>query len=319
MSLRVLEPDRLEHQLLRRTDVVEDVQRPPVGLRHRRDRLRRELRRRDVQERVGPGRRQLAHLRRDRRVGHLVALARDDLDVRALDRLLEAAQQVLAEAVVLVQHGDLRVRLLGLEELRVGLRLRDVVRLPAGRVRVRLDVSAPVRRAGGDEHVRDLLLVRVVPDRQVVRRPERVEQREHLVLLDQAADVGHRALRLVAVVERDELDLAPVDAALGVLGREARLGARRDARVRRRRAAERVRAAELDRRVGDARRRRGAFTSTACGIVLLTAPAPGRQQQDEQRRHRRQPPHVPSLLACGRTRRAEAAQQADHSRRQTRT
>ena len=174
-------------------------------------------------------------------------------------RLLEAAQQVLAEAVVLEQHGDLGLRLFGLEELRVGLGLGHVVGLPARRVRVRGDVRAPGRGAGGDVQLRDLALVRVVPDRQVVRRAERVEQREDLLLLDQPAGVGDRALGLVAVVERDELDLAPVDAALGVLGREARLDARGDARVGRRRPAERVGAAELDRRLGDARRRRGAL------------------------------------------------------------
>ena len=198
-----------------------------------------------------------------------------------------------------IQHGDLRLWLLGLEELRVGLRLGHVVRLPAGRVRVRLDVGAPGRRAGGHEQVRDLLLVGVVPDRQVVRRPERVEQREHLVLLDQPADVGHRALRLVAVVERDELDLAPVDATRCVLGLEARLGSRGDARVRRSRAAERVRAAELDRRVGDAGRRRGALASTAAAYasVLIAPPAPAPQRQHQhQHRHHRQPPHALSLL-----------------------
>ena len=81
---------------------------------------------------------------RDRRVRDLVALLGDDLDVRALDRLLEAAQQVLAEGVVLVEHRDLRVRLLLLQVVGVDLRLGHVVGLPADRERVRLDVRAPV-------------------------------------------------------------------------------------------------------------------------------------------------------------------------------
>ena len=44
---------------------------------------------------------------RDRRVGDLVALAVDDLDLAALDLLLEALDQALPEVVVLVEDRDL--------------------------------------------------------------------------------------------------------------------------------------------------------------------------------------------------------------------
>ena len=81
--LGVLEPDGREHERLGSADVVEDVQRLPVALGDRRDGLRGELRRRDVQERVGPGAREPADLRRDGRVGDVVALLVGDLDARS--------------------------------------------------------------------------------------------------------------------------------------------------------------------------------------------------------------------------------------------
>ena len=94
------------------------------------------------------------------------------------------------------------------------------------------------------------------------------------------------------------------------------LAPERDARVRRRRAAERVRAAELDRRVGDARRRRRAFTSTACRHrpphrARTRSPAAGRSSAVIVDNHRMLPP-----FRLRPHPRAEAAQQADHSCRQ---
>jgi hypothetical protein len=71
---------------------------------------------------------------------------------------------------------------------------------------------APFRCAGGDVELRHLLLVHVLVDRRVARRAERLEERENLVLLDQLTDHFHRLGRSEAVVERDELDLAAVDA-----------------------------------------------------------------------------------------------------------
>src|SRR5690606_40941236 len=150
------------------------------------------------------------------RVGHLVALLGDDGDAGALDGLLEAAGQVLAEVVVLVEDGDLGVGLLLLEVGGVDAGLGDVVGLPADGPRV-LGVGAPLGCAGGDEHLRNLALVGVVPGGGGGGGAERLEEREHLLLLDQAAGLLDGLGRLVAVVADDDLDLAAVDAALLVV------------------------------------------------------------------------------------------------------
>jgi hypothetical protein len=61
--------------------------------------------------------------------------------------------------------------------------------------------------------VRHLLLVHVLLDRGVRRRAQRVEHQQHFFLLDQLARLLDRLGRVVAVVQRDEVDLAAVDAA----------------------------------------------------------------------------------------------------------
>jgi hypothetical protein len=53
-------------------------------------------------------------------------------------------------------------------------------------------------------------------DGRVGRRAQRVEEEQHFFLLDQLARLLDRLGRVVAVVERDEVDLAAVDAAFGV-------------------------------------------------------------------------------------------------------
>ncbi len=45
---------------------------------------------------------------------------------------------------------------------------------------------------------------------------ERTEHHQHLVLLDQFAGLLDRLRRRIGVVERDEFDLAAVDAAFGI-------------------------------------------------------------------------------------------------------
>ena len=119
---------------------------------------------------------------------------------------------VLAVVVVLHQHRDLGVLDVGQQMLGVDHALGVVVGLEAHRPRELLGL-APLRRAGRDEEMRHLLLVDVLVDRRVGRRAQRVEQAEHLVLLDELARHLDRLGRRVAVVERDEGDLAAVDAA----------------------------------------------------------------------------------------------------------
>ena len=74
----------------------------------------------------------------------------------------------------------------------------------------------PLGGAGGDEQLRHLLGVHVFLDRRVRRRAQRIEDEQHLVALHQLARLLDRLGRAVAVVIRDEIDLAAVDAAFGV-------------------------------------------------------------------------------------------------------
>src|SRR5205807_7466327 len=122
-----------------------------------------------------------------------------------------------------------------------------VVRLPADRPRVLLVVASPRRGAGGDEELRHLRLVQVVPNRGLRLGAEAANEREDLVLLYQLARELDGVRGVVAVVEDLEADLAPVDAALAVLAlagidpAEVCGHPAGDRRVRRRRTAERER------------------------------------------------------------------------------
>ena len=104
----------------------------------------------------------------------------------------------------------------------------------------------PLVGAGGDEQLRHLVVVQVALDRGVGRRAERIEQHQHLVLLDQLAHLFDGLRRAVAVVAADEVDLAAVDAAL--LVDHGEVGGLRlaDGAVARSRAAVRHGVADLD-------------------------------------------------------------------------
>ena len=86
---RVVEAGRRQHRADRRRHVVQVVHRLPAEVGGLADRLRGELRRRDVEEHVGARALQRHHLAVDRRVGDLVAGLRDD------HRLRLVAQPVL--------------------------------------------------------------------------------------------------------------------------------------------------------------------------------------------------------------------------------
>src|SRR5262249_40718678 len=83
-------------------------------------------------------------------------------------------------------------------------------------------------------------------DRGVGRRAERIEGREHLILLDELAYHLDGLRRAVAVVPGDEVDLAAVDAALLVDHVEVGGLGLADRAVARSRAAVRHGVAELD-------------------------------------------------------------------------
>ncbi|MGY4426678.1 hypothetical protein ACVWY2_009127 [Bradyrhizobium sp. JR6.1] len=72
----------------------------------------------------------------------------------------------------------------------------------------------PLLVAGGDEQLRDILLVEVFSHGEVARRAERAEHQQHVLTLDEIAGLLDRGLRIGAVIDRDELDLAAIDAAM---------------------------------------------------------------------------------------------------------
>ena len=64
--------------------------------------------------------------------------------------------------------------------------------------------------------MRHLLLVHIAHDRRVGRGAQRIEQEGNLVLFDEAPHILHRLRWAVAVIQRNEVDLVPGDAALVV-------------------------------------------------------------------------------------------------------
>src|SRR6202040_2378785 len=139
------------------------------------------------------------------------------------------------------------------DELGEASGLADKAQIAVHRPRVMLRV-AKTRSAGEQKHLRHLALVQIPLHRGVGRRAERAENAEDLLLLDEPPGLFYRLGRAVAVVERDELDLAAVDPA-GVVDHAeiCRLGAP-DRGERRGRTAIGYRLADLDLCVGNAGR-----------------------------------------------------------------
>jgi hypothetical protein len=132
---------------------------------------------------------------------------------RVAEPVLEALEVVLAVVVVLVQDTDLRVRHVLQQVAGIDDTLRVVTRLVSHRPReVRRIV--PLRGAGGQEQVRHLLLVHVLVDGGVARRSERVDERRHLVLLDEPSNRLDHLRRTIGVVIADVVDPPAVHAAL---------------------------------------------------------------------------------------------------------
>ena len=154
------------------------------------------------------------------------------------------------------------------------LSLDDVVRLPSEAVRVlRL---APAGTAGLDEQLGNAVRVEVTLHRQLRRGSERSDVGEDVVHLDELFGQRHRSGRVVLVVVDDVLDLAPVDAAVGVDVLEDGIGGRGDLAVARRRGPRQRRGrAEHDLVRGHPRHRRrlhrGAFTAALLGLAKAAA------------------------------------------------
>jgi hypothetical protein len=187
--------------------------RMPVDLGDFADRLRGEFGQGDVEQCVGAGRLQSDDLRIDGRVGHLVRRLSNDHRFRLVaERSLQRVEVVLAVIVVLVQHRDLRIRLLRQNEFCKTPGLADKAQIAADRPWVMLRV-AKARGAGEQKHLRHLALVEVALHRGVGRRAERAEDAEDLVPLDETTGLLDGFGWAVAVIERDELDFATVDPA----------------------------------------------------------------------------------------------------------
>src|SRR4051812_35520303 len=234
----------------------------PVEAGDRVERLQRELAECEDHEDVRLRGLQAGDLALDVRARRVVADLRGNRARLLPEPLLEPREQVASVLVVLVEDGDPRPLHAREDVVAVDPSLLRVRRDVADRPRVLLVVAAERGRAGGDEELRDVVVVQEVPDREIVRGAERVEHPEDLVLLDEPDRVLHRPGRVVGVVEVLVGDLSPEHAAVVVDVLEVVVRAAGDVPGGGRLAAQRNAAAELDRVGADARRREWA---RACG------------------------------------------------------
>ena len=208
-----------------------------------------------------------------RGVAEVVGLGVDDLAGVRAEPGLQPGEVVLAVRVVLVEDADLRARLVREDVVGVELGLGRVVGLPAERPWLRralapmVDAVPPVGVAGGDEHLRHLVLVEVVPRREDRRGAEAADDGEDVVLLDELRGLRHRLGWVVLVVEDDVCDLAVEDSAVCVDVRVVRRLRSRDCLVGRSKAGERERPADHDLLLRYARRARvrGSRCASRCG------------------------------------------------------
>ena len=232
---------RLHHRADRGGIDVEDVHRLPAELGDLLDRLRRLLRRRGAEEQVRAGVLDLEDLQIDGRIGDFVGGFRHDhLGRLVAEAGLDAVQVVLTEVVVLIEDADLGVRMILENVLAVDAALDEVVRVEAHGPGEVLRIGE-LRGAGGGEQLRHFLAVEIFLHGGVRRRADDLEGEQHLVALDQLADLLDGLRRRVGVVILDQVDLAAVDAALvvdhlqigGLRLADSGIGGRRSARTAR--------------------------------------------------------------------------------------
>ena len=195
----------------------QQLQRLPAELGHLADRLRRRLAGGDVVENVRARLREIDELRIDRRIGQIVGLLHDHLGGAAGIRqhLLEGPEEIAAEIVVLVEDADLRIRLHAHDVLGENPRFGRIQRQARHGPFVVLRI-VPFRRAGVEQQLRHALGIEIFVHGGLRRGAERAEQRQHLLLLDQPPRRLDAFRRAVGVVQGQEGDLAPVDAALSL-------------------------------------------------------------------------------------------------------
>ena len=120
---------------------------------------------------------------------------------------------ILAEIVVLVQHTDFGVQLVLEDVGGIVAAVALIIRLPADRPWEVFGV-VPFGGASGNDQLRHLVLVHVVPDCRIGRRPERAGDQQHTILLDQPPHLLDGFWWAIGVIIWDEDDLAPVHPAL---------------------------------------------------------------------------------------------------------
>ncbi|MET4716920.1 hypothetical protein ABIF63_001026 [Bradyrhizobium japonicum] len=139
--------------------------------------------------------------------------------------------------------------------------------------------SVNLEARGRCEQLRHLLGVEIFLDGRVHRRADDLEGQQHLVALDELADLLHGLRRRIGVVILDQIDLATIDAALVVDHLEIGGLGLADRRIGRRRSRERHGLSDLDLGVAGAR------------IIFFLGTGRGDRQRQGQRRCRDQMQH----------------------------
>ena len=189
----------------------------PAELGHFADRLRGGLSGRDVVEHIRARFREIDQLRIHRRIREIVGLLHDHLGGAAgiFQRLLERAEEIAAEIVILIENTDLGVRLHRDHVLGQDTRFGRIERKTCHGPFVILGI-VPFGRAGVEQKLRHALGIEIFVHGGLRRGTQRAVEREHLVLLDQATRGFDAFRRAIGIVHGEEGDLAPVDTALVV-------------------------------------------------------------------------------------------------------
>ncbi len=153
----------------------------------------------------------------NRRVGGLVGDFADDHARCRLgaEAVLETLEIVAARIVVLVEDSDFALGQVLQNVLCVDPALGLVGGLPTHRPREVLWI-AEFGGAGGDEELRHLLVIQVFLNGVVGWRAEALEDKQHFIAFHELTRLFHGLRRAEAVVIGNEVDLSPVDTALGV-------------------------------------------------------------------------------------------------------
>ena len=208
------------HRANRCRDRIDELGRPPTEIIDLADGERGEFWNSRRQQNVGAAGLQRRDLGVDGRIRGFVRLRSDDhLAGFVAEPCAHTVDVILAEIVVLIEHGDLRVRQIVEDVTGEDARFRAVTWLPAHGPRIAFGI-VPLVGAGADEKLRHFVVVEVAANRQIRRRAERLEHHQHLVFFDQLAHGLDGLWRAITVVAADEVDLAAVDAALVVDHRE---------------------------------------------------------------------------------------------------